>query len=75
MLPVVSACFHPAQEALVSDRSSVLLAAEMAAAGARGRRDRVLGDPMFLRVSLGAGGAEPQASGLTCDADETAVVH
>ena len=37
LLPVVPGRFHPAQEALVSDRASVLLAADVAVAGARGK--------------------------------------
>ena len=37
LLPVVPGCFHSTEGALVSDRASVLLAADVAVTGTRGK--------------------------------------
>jgi len=75
LLRTVPGCFHPAQEALVSDRASVLLAADVAVAGARGKARSSPGCPDILRFPPGAVHAEPQARGLTYGARETAVAQ
>ena len=71
-----SGCFHSAQGALVSDRASVLFAADVAGRW-RTREGEIKSwvTPGSQVPRPGAGHAEPQASGPTHGARETAVAH
>ena len=76
LLTVVPGCFHPAQRSLVSDRASVLFAADVAGRW-RTREGEIKSwvTPGSQVPRPGAGHAEPQASGPTHGARETAVAH